>query len=151
MAKTVFNPGSIPKTKVANIDHKPEVILDFIFDRGMFFISIENIGDKPALKVTTKFNRRIMGVGGKQKISSLPLFQNIEFLAPHKSIVTFLDTSNEYFRRGEPTKITARISYCDSDGRQYQTIIHHDLGIYEGIGYLRYPLSEGNSSITYRS
>jgi hypothetical protein len=141
MVKKVLKSRPTSRNKTINTDHRPEVILDFLFDRGMFFISIENIGEKPAFKVTTKFNRKIMGVGGKQKMSSLPLFQNIEFLAPNKSIVTFLDTSNDYFRRGEPTRITARISYLDSDDRQYHEIIHHDLAIYEEIGYIKYPQS----------
>ena len=37
----------------------PDVIVDFVFDDGLFFISIENIGNQPALNVTTKFKEKI--------------------------------------------------------------------------------------------
>ncbi len=115
---------------------KPEVILDFIFDNGLFFISIRNIGNKPAFKVSIEFDKKIYGVEGSKEISALPLFHNIEFLAPQKEIVTFLDTSASYFRRGEPTKISAKISYQDYNGTRYYTMIRHDLGIYKEIGYI---------------
>ena len=113
--------------------------MDFVFDRGLFYIAIENIGEGPALKVTTKFDQKITGAGGTQDITSLPLFQNIEFLAPHKSITTFLDTSTAYFGRGEPRKISVTISYRGLDQKRYHVTIHHDLGIYEDIGYVTSP------------
>ncbi len=114
----------------------PDVILDFLFNRGMLFVSIENIGDSPAFSVTTTFDRRITALGGTQDLNSLRLFHNIEFLAPHKSIVTFLDSSTAYFRRAEPKKITVKISYKDSGKRPYSATIHHDLSIYEDISYV---------------
>jgi len=130
------NSTSSTKRKRVVVTHKPEVILDFIFDQGMFYISIENIGDAPALKVSTHFEQKIRGVGGEQDIEAMPLFQNIEFLAPHKAIKTFLDRSTAYFQRGEPTEVMVRISYWDAARHQYHTTIRHDLRIYEDIGYL---------------
>src|SRR5256885_1804868 len=98
---------------------RPEVIVDFIFHNGMFFISVENLGDRPALKVITKFSQKIFGLQGSLDICTLPLFQNIEFLAPHKSIKTLLDSSSAYFNRGEPTQISIRIDYRDSNRKRY--------------------------------
>ncbi len=118
-------------------ERRPEVIVDFVFDDGLLFISVENIGDRPALKVSVQFDQKIMGVEGGQEISALPLFRSIEFLAPHKAIVTFLDTSAAYFRRGEPTRIAATITYQDSNRARYKKTLHHDLGIYKDIGYVR--------------
>src|SRR6185295_15723227 len=115
---------------------RPEVIVDFIFDNGLFFISVENIGDRPALKVTTVFDQKIVGLHGSREISALPLFQGIEFLAPQKSIRTLLDSSSSYFRRNEPTRISVRITYSDSSRKRYTTTIHHDLDIYKDIAYL---------------
>jgi hypothetical protein len=115
----------------------PHVIVDFIFDDGALFITIENIGAAPALKVKTRFNVPINGVEGSVSINEMALFGNIEFLAPHKSIRTFLDTSAAYFRRDEPRKIAARITYCDTANRKYQNSVHHDLNIYADIGYIR--------------
>src|SRR5260370_37340733 len=77
----------------------PGVIVDFIFDEGLFFIAISNVSDQPAYRVSVKFDCRIYGLGGKD-ICALPLFRNIEFLAPHKTITTFLDSSGSYFSKG---------------------------------------------------
>src|SRR5574341_1596440 len=126
-----------PPAAKAGDERRPEVIVDFVFDDGLLFISVENIGDQPALKVSVRFDHKIMGVHGEQEISALPLFRNTEFLAPHKAIVTFLDTSAAYFRRGEPTRIAATLTWEDSNLTHYKTTIHHDLEIYKDIGYVR--------------
>jgi hypothetical protein len=115
----------------------PDVIVDFIFDDGLFFISIINIGEKPVYEVSVKFDQRIYGIEGTKEISALPLFQNIEFLAPHKEITTFLDSSRSYFSRGGPAKISARISYRDSKGVKQTNTINHNLEIYKEIGFIQ--------------
>ena len=115
----------------------PNVIVDFIFDDGALFISVENIGDAPALKVKTTFSEPIHGVMGTMHINAMALFENIEFLAPRKSITTFLDTSAAYFGREEPHKVTVRVAYRDTTNKQHQSTMRHDLAIYADIGYLR--------------
>ena len=125
---------------------RPEVIVDFVFENGVFFISIENIGDQPALKVTTTFDCKIVGLHGNHEISALPLFRLIEFLAPHKSIRTLLDSSSAYFSRNEPTRITAKITYSDSSRKTYKTKIHHDLEIYKDIAYVPEEKEHGRSA-----
>jgi hypothetical protein len=117
-----------------------DVIVDFIFDEGLFFIAIKNLGDRPAYKVSVKFDCRIYGFGGKD-ICALPLFCNIEFLAPHKTITTFLDSSGSYFSSGGATKISARVAYHDSRGTRRVATIRHDLEIYREIGFIRRPNS----------
>lgn len=112
----------------------PDVMVDFVFDRGMLFISVENIGDKPAYEVRIKFSEAMRGIEGKE-ISSLPLFRNLEFLAPHKQISTFLDSSASYFRSGQPTKISAAVTFKDADGGKKSVTIRHNLEIYREIGY----------------
>lgn len=116
----------------------PEVIVDFIFDEGLFFIAISNRSDQPAYKVSVKFDCQIYGFGGKD-ICALPLFGNIEFLAPHKTITTFLDSSGSYFSRGGPTRISARVAYHDFRGTKRVVTIRHDLEIYREIGFIRRP------------
>ena len=61
---------------------KPEVIVDFIFDDGLLYIAVKNIGALPAYKVSTRFDKEIIGVAGEKKISDLALFKCIEFLPP---------------------------------------------------------------------
>ncbi|MBZ5536578.1 MAG: hypothetical protein LAO31_11535 [Acidobacteriia bacterium] len=128
---------AIPELPEENDLCRPEVIVDFVFNEGLLFISIKNIRNEPALKVTVKFDKRIKGLGGKKVISSLPLFRNIEFLAPNKEITTFLDSSASFFSRGEPTQIQARISYQGSSGKKYTSTISHNLEIYREIAYAK--------------
>jgi len=116
---------------------RPDVIVDFVFEDGLFFVAVENIGDHPALKISVRFDPRITGMDGHVDIGALPLFRNIAFLAPSKTIRTLLDTSVSYFRRGEPTRIRVDIAYQDRNRKRYRAAIQHDLAIYQDIGYIR--------------
>jgi len=126
---------NIPRQKAPQ-RRGPDVIVDFVFDRGLLFISIKNIGDQPAFAVRVQFSSRLMGVGGTKEISALPLFHNLEFLAPQKEIVTFFDTSASYFCSGQATNISARITARDSNGARRVVTIRHNLEIYREIGYI---------------
>ena len=114
----------------------PEVIVEFLFDRGMLSLSVRNIGTRAAKKVAVAFDRTFTGLGGSKEISSLPLFRNIEFLGPAREIATLLDTSTSYFTRKQPTKIAARVTYLDADNRQYDTTIEHDLEIFRELSWV---------------
>ena len=114
----------------------PDVIVDFIFDQGLLFISVKNISINPVYRVSVKFDRKLYGINGTKEISALPLFKNIEFMPPQKEITTFMDTSISYFSRKYPTKIAVKISYFDFSGNKYSHTIKHDLEIYREIGYL---------------
>ena len=116
---------------------KPEVIVDFIFEDGLLFIAVKNIGALPAYQVSTQFDNEFRGVAGEKKISDLALFKCIEFLPPQKEIRTFLDSSAAYFDRYEAEKISARITYQDSRKKRYVNTIDHNLEIYKDIGYIR--------------
>jgi hypothetical protein len=113
-----------------------DVYTDFIFDDGLFFIMIKNNSSNPVFNVRIKFNSRILGINGSKEITSLNLFKNIEFLAPQKEIKTFLDTSESYFSRKQPTKITTEICYKDIQSKDHQVVIKHDLEIYRDIGFV---------------
>jgi hypothetical protein len=113
-----------------------DVYVDFIFDEGLFFIVIKNNSTNPVFKVKVKFNSRINGLNGLKEINSINLFKNIEFLAPQKEIKTFLDTSESYFNRKEPTKIIAHIFYKDIQNKECENVVTHDLEIYRDIGYI---------------
>jgi len=113
-----------------------EVILDFIFEQGLLYISVKNIGKRPAYKVSVEFDKTFTGVGGKKNVSKLPMFQCIEFLPPQKEIRTFLDTSSSYFSRKEPTFISTTVRYQNSIGQKYSNKADHNLEIYRDIGYV---------------
>lgn len=116
--------------------HKPNVIIDIIFDKGLFFISIKNIGKRSAYRTSIKFNHEIIGVEGTKDVSSLSLFKNIEFLPPTKEIITFLDTCTSYFKSKNQTKISANLTYYDGNGIKFNRVIKHDLNIYREIGFI---------------
>jgi hypothetical protein len=113
-----------------------EVILDVLFDRGLLFLIVANIGDRPATNVRVKFEQRFSGVEGTKRMDRLALFRKLEFLAPHKSIEVFLDRSASYFARDEPTQLTAALSWRTPDGARRTTTVHHDLEIYRDLGYI---------------
>ena len=125
---------------------RPEVVIEFLFDRGMLFISVRNIGARPATNVAVQFDKTIIGLGGTKEISALPLFKNIEFLGPAREIVTLVDTSGSYFHRKQPTKLSARISYLDLQQQPYETLIKHDLEIYRELSYVVSPAPEESDS-----
>ena len=114
----------------------PEVILDVVFDRGLLFLVLANLGDRPAHRVRVKFAERFSGVGGAQRIDRLALFRRLEFLAPDKSIEVFLDRSASFFARDEPTSLTASISWRTPEGERQTSTVHHDLEIYRDLGYI---------------
>lgn len=123
--------------RVAMKESRPDIIVDFVFEGGLFFISLRNIGSQPALKVKTHFEPGFCGMGGSLDMATLPLFQSVEFFAPNKEIRTLLDTSSAYFGRGEPTSITVRVVYGDREGVTYEGEMYHDLKIYQSIQYMR--------------
>jgi hypothetical protein len=114
----------------------PEVILDVVFERGLLFLVVANLGDGPAHRVRVKFAERFSGVGGTRRIDRLALFRRLEFLAPQKSIEVFLDRSASYFARDEPTSLTASISWRTPEGERHTSTVHHDLEIYRDLGYI---------------
>jgi len=114
----------------------PEVILDVVFDRGLLFLVVSNLGDRPAHRVRVKFAERFSGVGGAKRIDRLALFRKLEFLAPQKSIEVFLDRSASYFAREEPASLTASISWRTPEGERLTSTVHHDLEIYRDLGYI---------------
>jgi hypothetical protein len=114
---------------------RPEVIVEFLFDRGLLSIAVRNIGTRPAIKVAVAFDKKIIGLGGAKEISALALFRSIEFLGPAREISTIVDTSESYFRRKQPRKLSVRISYLDLQKRKYEAIIQHDLEIYRDLTY----------------
>jgi len=114
---------------------RPDVIVEFLFDRGCFLISVNNIGNGPALKVAVQFDKKITSPDGKKELTALPLFKNIEFLGPNREIVAFVDASSSYFRRKQPTKISTQVTYRDINGEMYELSIKHDLEIYRELPY----------------
>jgi len=117
----------------------PEVIVDFLFDDGLLYVSLQNISDIPAYDVRAGFDPPFRGLGGEQDTSALRMFRYTPFLAPRRTIRSFLDSSTAYFQRGEPRVITVSITYLGADRKKYRRMIQHDLGIYEDLAFITRP------------
>ena len=113
-----------------------EVILDVVFERGLLFLVVANIGARPALEVRIRFRRAFTGLGGTRKMHTLALFERLEFLAPRKSIEVFLDRSASYFAREEPMALTATIAWRTEAGEERKRSVNHDLEIYRDLAYI---------------
>jgi hypothetical protein len=117
----------------------PQVIVDFVFDQGLLFIAIKNIGAAPAYEVRVDFGTRLVGLDGTKEVSAQAVFHRLEFLPPWKEIVTYFDTSVSFFASNQSTRITTKISCRTANGARRVSTIHHDLEIYRDIGYVRWP------------
>ena len=115
---------------------RPDVIVDFRFERGLLYIALINLSDAPAYRVSTRFAKPLCGLGGDCVVSTLPMFRRVEFLAPRKRIETLLDSSHAYFKRREPTVIKALVTFRDARGTVHRHEIVHDLKIYKDISYV---------------
>jgi hypothetical protein len=118
-------------------DRRPEVIVDFACADGLLFVTLRNIGARSAYRVTTRFDKPFRGVDGSKRISDLSLFKRVEFIPPGKEFAQLIDPLPVYFRRREPTRLTATIEYRDREGRQFHESITHNLKIYRDLGTIR--------------
>lgn len=115
---------------------RPYVFVDILFEDGLLFLALENNGERPAFGVKVDWKPGMRGLGGLQESSALPLFTDLPFLAPGRRIQTFLDESQAYFQREEPTRLKAQVSYRDEKRRRYQLTIEFNLEIYRDLVYL---------------
>ena len=116
------------------LDGRPEVILDVEVRDGLFSIQLRNIGPRPALAVTTTFDKPMSGLGGSKSISGLRLFAGLDFMAPGKLFEQYVDPLAVYAARKQPMRFTATVSYRDRDGRAYEESMVHDLRVYMELG-----------------
>ncbi len=114
---------------------EPEVIVDFDFEDGLLYAAVRNLSDRPAYRVSVRFDKAFTGLGGSRDTAGLALFRNIEFLAPRKEIRTLVDTAASYFSRRQPARLTADVSWRDGAGRRRTHRITHDLRIYRELAY----------------
>lgn len=113
------------------------MIVDVDVHDGLFSIVLGNIGTRPALAVSTRFDVPLHGLGGAKKISSLRVFRELAFMAPGKRFRQFVDELPAYAERQAPLRFTATVTYQDRDGRTYEESMVHDLRVYLELGQAR--------------
>ena len=116
----------------------PHVVLDTALDDGLLWLIVENVGDESAHRISVRFSRKLMGLGGDVEVSDLPLFNDLGFLAPGKHHRIVLDRA-DLFLTGRRTHVfTAVVSFEDDRGRPHTTKARHNLAIYK-----EYPTTPG--------
>ncbi len=115
---------------------QPEVIVDFVFESGLLYLTVNNIGKASAYQINCKFDQTFCGLGGDKELSSQSLFKHIAFMPPGKVIRTFVDHSHAYFERREPEQLLVTITFYNKNGKQKKHTIPHDLSIYRDISYI---------------
>jgi hypothetical protein len=120
-------------TTLAPATGRPDVYVDFTVERGLLCIVLRNIGAASAYDVVTRFDRPFHGLGGRKDISTITLFRSLPFMPPGKQFTQLVDHIDAYFRRQEPTRMTASMSYTDREGRRYTEVMPHDLDIYRDL------------------
>lgn len=111
------------------------VIVDFVFEDGLLFVSLENIGDTPAADVSVEFEPPVHAAEGRD-LGSMALFRRFAFLAPRKRVVAFVDSTAAYFARGEPSAVAVSIRWRDQDGEARSARIRHDLDVYRDLPHV---------------
>lgn len=137
----LYNRRTLMRTRsdrAAN-DQCPEVILDFTAEHNLLYVVLRNIGARSAYHVTVQFDHPFHGLGGTKCVSDMMLFRHLQFLPPGKEFMQLVDPVADYFKRREPVRLKATLSYTDREGRKFQEVITHDLRIYRDLGYTRRP------------
>ena len=109
----------------------PHVVLDTALVDGLVWLIVENIGDASAHKISVRFSRKLMGLGGDVEVSALPLFEDLGFLAPGKSHRIVLDRADLVLSGRRSYVFTAVVDFQDDRGRDHTTRTRHNLGIYK--------------------
>ncbi|MCP1676410.1 hypothetical protein J2T57_003571 [Natronocella acetinitrilica] len=130
-------PGPLRRRLEAVTDGRPDVVLDVLFDDGLLYLTLQNLGSAHAHDVHVRFDRSIRAVEGTRDITALEIFRDLAFLPVGKRIEVFLDTSGNFFAQQGDTEFVAHIRFHDATGRQYQHRARHNLAVYRDLGYVR--------------
>lgn len=112
---------------------RPEVIVEFLLEDELLFLTVRNIGDAPATRVRVRLEPSIRGLGGQLDVGGLALLRQLEFLGPGREIRAFVDSLASYLERQEPRAVSATVSYADPRGRRYRVTIRHDLAVFSSL------------------
>ena len=102
-------------TKASNASELSEtvVVVDVVFDAGLLYLELVNLGDDPAVDVTSSFEPALVDAHGRD-VSELLLFRRLGFLAPGRRIRTLLGPSSAY---SESVAVEVQYSGAGSERR----------------------------------
>lgn len=118
----------------ADVGASPHVLLDVEYRQGLLYLVLANDGSAPARNVRVRFARALRGVGGERDIAALQIWKGLPLLRANKEVRVFLDAAPLLFRRRQPTRFAATVSYADREGREVSEVFRHDLGVWRDFG-----------------
>ena len=110
-----------------------DIYVDLLFDRGLLYLVICNIGQHAAEQLKVQFEKPLIGAGNTD-ISQLGIFNRLAFLAPDKHIPVFLDDCKTFYNRRQRSVIKLNLSWRVNKTK-FSRIIRHDLRAYADIPY----------------
>lgn len=112
---------------------RPRVIVDFVLEKEVFYLSILNGSAQGAYDVCVVFDVPVLGHNGTKNITELPIVKNIPYLAPFKSIQLFIDPIDLFFTHLQQGEVEIETHYKDRKNCAYKDKNKHDLNIYKGL------------------
>jgi hypothetical protein len=111
------------------------VVVDVVFDSGLLFLELCNLGNRPALGVVCTFEPPLVDGAGRD-VSKLALFSALDYLGPGRRIRTLLDTSAGYFARKAPLRVKATARFKRPGGAAQATTVSHNIAVYRDVAYV---------------
>ena len=111
------------------------VVVDVVFEDGVFYLELANLADRPALNVACLFDPPLVDAQGRN-VSELRLFRHMEFLGPRRRVRTLLDSVSGYFGRERVTSVAVTVEYERPGELRRATTLTHDLELYRELAYL---------------
>jgi hypothetical protein len=111
------------------------VVVDVVSEGGVLYLELANLADRPAVNVSCKFEPSLVDIDGRD-VSELALFRRLHFLAPRRRIRTLLHSTEGFFAREQPGRVTVAVEYERPDAPRQTTQIVHDLEVFRQLAYL---------------
>jgi predicted MPP superfamily phosphohydrolase len=118
--------------KFEGAERVPEVIVDFDCKQDLLYVVIANVGLSSAHRISIEFDKEITDFRGR-RLSQLDVFHHLEFLAPGKKIIFFVDDLAKYIKRKQPLRIAFSITYFDRNSQSRTDHIRHNLAVYKDL------------------
>jgi hypothetical protein len=119
------------RTKASNASELTDaVFVDVVFDAGLLYLELVNLGEAPALDVTSSFEPALVDAHGRD-VSELLLFRGLGFLAPGRRIRTLLGPSSAYSE-----SVVVEVQYSGAARERHTTRITHELAAFRELAYV---------------
>lgn len=111
----------------------PNPVLDFELIDESIYIRYYNASDIEAYNLSVEFSHSIPGFHGTRKISSLAVFRELNYMAPNKEFLIYVDDVGSFFEVLNIDSVRVDLKYQNKTGRRMSKSITHNLLVYKDI------------------